>query len=381
MRVAGRDAISGEDIEIHFDRALTHVDPLLGTPERSGTFIAPGFIDLQVNGFAGVDFGGANTNVDDIGAALEKILSTGVTRCFPTLITASPEALISRLRVLARARASLAHGQALEAFHVEGPHISSEDGPRGAHPKEWVRPPDIEEYRRWQDAADGQVRMITAAPEWPGITKYIEQVTLDGVVVSIGHTGATAAQIHDAVLAGATMSTHLGNGAGSKDRRDAFIEQQLMETRLNASFIVDGHHLPQEFLRRAIEAKGLERSVLVTDAVAPAMCQPGPYTLGGVDVELRDDGRVTLRGAERLAGSALRMDRAITNATTQAGVTLGQAIVMATRNAARAGRVPGRLRGFQPGERADLVLFQTIKGRIEVLETYVSGQRVFLRAS
>ena len=381
MRVRGRDAISQEQVEIRFDRAISRVDPVPDSDESPKTFLTPGFIDLQVNGFAGVDFNSLSCGVEDIERALAKMFSTGVTRCFPTLITASPEALIDRLRVLSKARSTLLHGHAMEGFHVEGPHISSEDAPRGAHPKQWVRPPDLDEYRRWQEAADGQVRIITLAPEWPGALGYIEHVTREGVVVSIGHTHATPEQIHDAVSAGATMSTHLGNAAGSRHRHDPFIEQQLKETRLNASFIVDGHHLPDEFLRRAIAAKGMERCVLITDAVAPAMCDPGQYSLGGVDVELRNDGRVTLRGGDRLAGSSLRMDRAVRNAVRDAGVTLPQAIVMATANAARAGRVPGRLRGLQPGERADLILFETIDGQIEVVETYIGGQRVFKRAA
>src|SRR5207244_2868134 len=197
--------------------------------------------------------------------------------------------------------------------HVEGPHISPEDGPRGAHPKQWVRPPDFAEFERWQDAAQGHVRVVTLAPEWPGATRYIEQITELGVVAAIGHTRATAQQLRDAVSAGATLSTHLGNGAGSTTRTEDFIAAQLAAPRLAASFIVDYHHLPDDFLRRALEIKGLDRSILVTDAVAPALCSPGPYLLGSVAVELKEDDRVTLRGGERLAGSSLRMDRAIGN--------------------------------------------------------------------
>ncbi len=133
------------------------------------------------------------------------------------------------------------------------------------------------------------------------------------------------------------------------------------------------------FLQRALAAKGIDRSILVTDAVAPAMCPPGPYLLGSVAVELQDDGRVTLRDSQRLAGSSLRMDRAIGNVMQRANVTLAQAVTMATANPARVGRVPGRLRGIQPGSRADLVRFQFSSGRIEILETYFSGQRVFSR--
>ena len=379
MKCSGRSAVSGEPIEIEFESAIQNVDPVLDDAGDSEAFVAPGFIDLQVNGFAGVDFNSPTAPHDEIERAIVATFSTGVTRFFPTVITGAPDAMLAALRNLAAARESLSDGQAMEAFHVEGPHISPEDGPRGAHPREWVRPPDFAEFQRWQDAAQGHVRLVTLAPEWPGAPRYIEQITELGVVAAIGHTRATPQQIRDAIAAGATMSTHIGNGAGSATRTEDFIACQLAETRLAASFIVDYHHLPDEFLRRGLAAKSAERSILVTDAAAPALCTPGPYMLGGVAVELRDDDRVTLRGGNRLAGSSLRMDRAIGNVMARAGVSLAHAVTMATTNPARVGRVPGRLRGLQPGSRADLVRFRMDAGRVEILETWLSGKRVFAR--
>ena len=377
MKCSGQSAVSGERIEIEFDTAIKNVDPLLTSHTEDVVFIAPGFVDLQVNGFAGVDFNSPSASHEEIDHALAALFSTGVTRVFPTVITGAPNAMLAALRNLAAARAALPRGHAIEAFHVEGPHISPADGPRGAHPKEWVRPPDFAEFQRWQDAAQGIVRLVTLSPEWPGAPRYIEQITELGVVAAIGHTRATPAQLRDAVAAGATLSTHLGNGAGSRTRSEDFIEYQLSEPRLAASFIVDHHHLPDDFLRRALDLKGVDRSILVTDAVAPAMCEPGPYMLGSVPVELREDDRVTLRGGDRLAGSSLRMDRAIANVMSRAGVGLAQAVTMASTNPARVGRVPGRLRALQPGSRADLVRFRVDAGRVEVLETWLSGQRVY----
>jgi N-acetylglucosamine-6-phosphate deacetylase len=376
LKCSGVDAVTGENIVIECDAVIRSVDPVLGG-EAGEVYIAAGFIDLQVNGFAGVDFNSQAASHEEIGCAIGAIFSTGVTRFFPTVITGDPADMLAALRNLAFARESLAHGEAMEGFHVEGPHISPEDGPRGAHPRAWVRPPDFNEFLRWQDAAQGHVRLVTLAPEWPDSLRYIERIAETGVVAAIGHTRATAVQIRDAVSAGATLSTHLGNGAGSKTRTEEFIAEQLNSPQLAASFIVDYHHLPDEFLRRALHAKGTERSLLVTDAAAPADCRPGLYVLGGVDVELKDDGRVVLRGGTRLAGSSLRMDQAIGNVMARAGVTLSEAMTMATTNPARVGRVAGRLRGLQPGSRGDLVRFRLAGGRVEVLETYCSGQRVF----
>ncbi len=383
MQLTGHDARTGEAVLIETDRdgLIRHVDPLLAPNQADDVWIAAGFIDVQVNGFAGVDFNSAHSTHESIAQAIRAVASTGVTRLFPTVITGAPDQMRAALRNLADAREALEFGRALEAFHVEGPHISPEDAPRGAHPKEWVRPPDFDEFQRMQDAARGNIRMVTLAPEWPGAPNYIERLTSEGVVCAIGHTKSTASQIHDAAAAGATLSTHLGNGAGSKTRTEEFITAQLAEPRLAASFIADGHHLPDEFLRRALATKGLDRSILVTDAVAPAMCAPGPYKLGNVDVKLRADGRVTLRDSERLAGSVLRMDRAIENAMRVADLSLSQAITLATTNPARVGKVPARLKGLHRGERADIVRFRMTDGRIEVIETYLKGKLIFEAAN
>ncbi len=347
-------------------------------------YTARGFIDLQVNGFAGVDFNSPAASSEEIARSIRALFSTGITRFFPTVITGAPERMIAALENLVAARESLENGAAMEAFHLEGPHISPEDGPRGAHPRPWVRPPDLDEFRRCQEAARGHVRLVTLSPEWPDAPRYIEQVVRDGVVVSIGHTRATSPQIRDAVSAGATMSTHLGNGANSTLPKTAnYIWEQLAEDRLSASFIVDGIHLPDAFLRAALRAKGISRSVLVTDAVMPAMCAPGFYQLGEVEVELKADQRVVLRGGERLAGSSLRMDRAIENAIRIAGVSLEDAVAMAAVNPARllgikeAGIEKAGAEEARIEDHADQVKFRYTEGRIEVLETKLSGRVVF----
>jgi len=263
---------------------------------------------------------------------------------------------------------------------VEGPHISPDDGPRGAHPRRWVRKPDLDEFHRWQDATDGTVKLVTLAPEWPEAPRYIEAIVAKGVVASIGHTNADTQQIADAVSAGATLSTHLGNGAHQVLRRHPnYIWDQLAEDRLMADFIVDGIHLQSAFLKSAIRAKGLQRSVLVTDAAGPAGARPGRYRLGEQDVDLTEDGRVVLAGQDKLAGSALRMDRGVENLMKLAGLTLAEAARMATVNAAKAGRIEGRRKGLAAGEKSDFVLFrfdQPAKA-IHVEETWVDGERVF----
>lgn len=335
-----------------------------------GAYRAAGFIDLQVNGFAGVDYNHPQTAHAEIARSLRAQFACGVTRLYPTVITGPAEDMQACLRNLAAAREALPEGEAIAGFHVEGPHISPEDGPRGAHPLAWVRPPDYEEFLRWQDSASGLVRLVTLSPEWPEAPRYIERITAGGVVASIGHTKATAAQIADAVSAGATLSTHLGNGAHQMMlRHPNYIWEQLAEDRLTAGFIVDGIHLGAAFLKAAIRAKSVERSVLVTDASTPAGAAPGRYFLGDQPVDLTEDGRVVLAGTARLAGSALHMHDGVANLMRLAGLTLEEAVRMATVNAARAGRVPE--------QSGDVVEFRVTEQGLDVRNTWMSGRLVY----
>lgn len=380
MKCSGVNVATGEAIIVEGERAITASEPVLGEIDRL-PFLAPGFIDIQINGFAGADYSAPTASVEEIGKSLRAQFATGVTRLFPTVITGSHPIMIGALRRLADAKEQLSEGEAMEGFHVEGPHISPEEGPRGAHPLPAVRPPDIEEFKQFQDAARGYIKLITISPEWDEAPQYIEAIVREGIVASIGHTKATSQQIADAVSAGATMSTHLGNGAHSMlARHPNYIWDQLAEDRLTASFIVDGIHIGAAFLKTSLRAKGLERSVLITDAVMPALCPPGDYRLGEVDVTLHPPGdRVTLRGGTRLAGSALRMDHGVRNLTRMVGLSLRDAVTMATTNAARAGRIAGRLRGIAPGEKADIIEFDWDEQarEIKVLRTWLAGKLVY----
>jgi N-acetylglucosamine-6-phosphate deacetylase len=380
MICSGRNAATGDFVTVEFDEVIRKVTPgAAGNSGDSGNdnlWIAPGFIDIQVNGFAGVDFNIPETPQRDIQRALDLILSTGVTRCLPTVITGPPDDMVNCLRNLAQARRELPLGHAIAGFHVEGPHIAPEDGPRGAHPLDSVRPPDLAEYRRWQEATGGAIRLITLSPHWRGAAEYIRAITRDAVTASIGHTGATAEQITAAVDAGATLSTHIGNaGHTMLPKHPNYIWDQLAEDRLSASFIVDGIHLGPVFLRAAVRAKTVSRSVLVTDASAPAGAAPGRYRLGRQEADLTEDGRVVLTGTNRLAGSALKMNDAVANVMRMAGISLHDAVEMATVNPARVVHLEGRSKGLAIGERADLVLFRSARG-IAIDSVYLDGKRI-----
>ena len=290
----------------------------------------PGFFDLQVNGFAGVDFNDPATSGDAVAAALEHQRLTGVTRCLPTLITSS----LDEFTACARAVAASQH-PAVAGIHMEGPYISPEDGARGAHRRAHVVPASEDDFNRRQDACGGAIRLVTLAPEVPGAIALIEHLVDEGVRVAIGHTVATPAQIGDAVKAGATLATHLGNGCAQMlPRHPNVIWELLASDEIHASLIVDGHHLPPSTVKAMMRAKGLKKTFLVTDAIAAAGCAPGTFAIGEVTCELSEDGRVSLPGTPYLAGSALTMDKAVQNSVRFAGVTLEEAAAMGSSNPA-----------------------------------------------
>jgi N-acetylglucosamine-6-phosphate deacetylase len=383
MQLSGIDAATGRHITVEFDQTIRSVlrngvDP--GSADDP-LYIAPGFIDVQVNGFAGVDYCASKTSVEEIGRSIDVIHSSGCSLFFPTVITNSPEEMVGALRNLAFAKETLSNGAAMEGFHVEGPFISPKDGPRGAHPQRWVTKPDYELYKRMQEAARGQVKLFTLSPEYDEAPGFIEKVAADGVTVSIGHTCATEQQIEDAVRAGATMSTHIGNGADrTLPRHPNYLWQQLADDRLYAGVIVDGIHLGPHFLCVALRSKGLEKAVLVTDAAMPAGCTPGPYMLGEVEVELLPPGdRVVLRGGDRLAGSALHMHKGVEKLMTIGQLSLADSVKLGTVNPARCCNIEGRKAGIEQGDRADFVRFRFDPDTKEmtVADTWVNGQRVW----
>jgi N-acetylglucosamine-6-phosphate deacetylase len=287
---------------------------------------SPAFVDLQVNGFAGVDFNDAATRPDDVVRAIEAMEATGVGLCLPTVITSSFDHFAACARTIIATR-----HPAVAGIHMEGPYISATDGFRGAHPLADVRAAAVDDFERRQEAADGQIRLVTLAPEVPGALPLIEHLVQQNVRVAIGHTAGSTQQLADATSAGATLSTHLGNGCPVQlPRHPNVIWDQLADDRLVASLIVDGHHLPASTVSVMLRAKGLTRCLLVTDAMMAAGCEPGRYRIGGLDVELSATGRVAAHGSATLAGSALKMDRAVQLVVEMTGAAVEDALALAS---------------------------------------------------
>lgn len=353
--VVGRDALTGRPLRIVVEDG--RVQAIHEGPDDELAWLSPGFIDLQVNGYAGCDLNNNAVEPDTVIELVKRLTATGVTTFLPTLISAPEEKIVHALRAIAAARnANSLVARVIPFVHIEGPFISPEDGPRGAHPREAIRPPSLNEFERWQSASGGLVGMVTLSPHWENAMEFIAALAGKGVLVSIGHTHASTEHVHAAAAAGATLSTHLGNGiASTLPRHPNPIWAQLADDRLTATFIADGHHLPADTLKSMLRAKTIARSIFVSDATALAGMAPGLYrsAIGG-DVELRADGRLTMRGTNLLAGAALPLKDGIAQAVSSGACTLAEAVRMATEN-------PGRLTGdrgiLRAGAKADLVRF------------------------
>src|SRR5262245_27077529 len=345
--------------------------------------VSPGLIDIQINGYDGVDFNDPDTSAEQIAAAARKLWRAGVTAFCPTIITDSFDHISKCISNLIRAvDISPEFARAMIGIHVEGPFISPEDGPRGAHPKRHTRAPDWDEFQRWQDAARGQIRIVTLSPEWSGAIEFIEHLVATGVVVAIGHTAADPTQIADAARAGAKLSTHLGNGSHAKiDRHPNYIWEQLANDDLWASFIVDGRHLPPSVVKCFLRSKGVARGILVTDAIAAAGRPAGRYRLGNVDVEVTPERRVNLPGTPYLAGSVLEMHEAIAKTVQYSDATLDDALRMASANPAELLGVGTEIGSIEIGRRADLILFRWDEenSTLDVTATVVNGEIVYFK--
>lgn len=355
---------------------------VLGPIREATSYVWRGFVDLQVNGFAGVDFADEQLSPDGLISVLPKLFSTGVTGFLPTLITNEVSKLRRQLGVFEKAcQQSSMMGRATLGYHLEGPWLSP--GPsHGAHDPQQMRLPECSDLRALMDAASGRVRMITIAPELPGVLDFIRCAREAGIIVAIGHTDGTAADIYRAAEAGATLSTHLGNGCPQLlDRHRAPFWAQLADDRLQASLICDTFHVTPELVKIVARVKGASRCVLVTDAMQAAMMPPGTYRIANTVAELLPSGQVVRADRTSMAGSALTMDRAVTNFQKAVGCSLLEALNSATKNPLTALGCPGTSQGITAGQPADLVLFDLNDSAICVRETLLGGERVWVAAA
>jgi N-acetylglucosamine-6-phosphate deacetylase len=316
-----------------------------------GATIGPSFFDVHFHGAAGHDV------MEATPPALEKIgrfiASRGTAAYLATTVTAPLDATLKALDGIANEIAKLPEpGRARPlGIHLEGPFLSHEK--RGVHPPEHLLPPSTATFDRLVDAAHGHVRLITIAPELPGADELIRHAVSRGVRVSLGHSNATAAETKAGIAAGGSSATHTFNAMRALDHREpGILGTVLTSDEIYADLICDGVHTTPEIVRLWWRAKGPERAILITDALAAAGMPDGEYFLGGFAVEVKGE-RAMARGV--LAGSVLTLDRALSNFVRFTGATVDQGLRLVTRNPAAMTGLDHRAGSIVSGRAANLV--------------------------
>ena len=348
--------------------------------EAHPAFIAPGLIDNQVNGFAGVSFclAGGELTKEGIIKATHELWKMGVTTYLPTLTSNSREVLVRNFNLLAKTKNDPELNGSIVGYHLEGPYISPIDGFRGAHPLRHMRKPDWKEFMEFYEASGRNIITITVAPELEGAIDFIKKCTEIGVTVAIGHHNGSKEIIEEAVANGAKTTTHLGNGCSNMINRHVNpLWPQLANDKLMASLICDGFHLRDEEIIVFYKAKGTNRTIITSDVTHYATLSPGEYKNDeGETIQLTKEGMVRLASQNVLYGSASPLSRGVAHMIKVTGCSLGEAIQMASTN-------PAKLYGWKdrgvlaPGKRADLILFEVGENDLTIKKTFVAGKLVY----
>jgi N-acetylglucosamine-6-phosphate deacetylase len=367
-------------IEIQHGRILK-INRLTDIPAGfPDVYIAPGLIDNQVNGYAGVSFafGGSDLTAEGVVKATEALWKEGVTTYLPTLTTNAREILVKNFEILAEVMKSKPVKGSIPGFHLEGPFISPEDGFRGAHPLAHVRLPDWNEFMQYYKASGGNLLQVTLAPEMDGALELIDRCREMGIVVALGHHNAPAHVITEAIDRGARIATHLGNGAANTiNRHRNPFWPQLADDRLMISIIADGFHLLPEQIKVFTKVKGPEKTIITSDVTSFAGLPPGKFlTSEGVTIELTPEGMLRYPEQNVLYGSASPVTRGVGHVMKVTGCSLADAIHMASTNVARLYGLSDR-GSIQPGKRADLILFTIDDFRLQIRKTIIAGETVY----
>ncbi len=268
----------------------------------------PGFVDLQVNGFLGINFSDFNLTEEKLAEASRALFSRGTAAFLPTVITGSEEMYERNLPLIARVIKSGEFQGQLLGIHIEGPFISSKPGAVGAHRPEFARPPSLDLFEKMLNWGDGCIKLLTLAAELPEADEVAKLAKASGVAVSIGHSLAAPEDLDRLAKAGANAVTHLGNGLPNLLPRHAtFIWAALADDHYTAMIIADGNHLPEPILKSIIQAKTAERIIVVSDASPIAGLPPGKYETLGNDVVLEKSGRIFNFEKQCLVGSSATM--------------------------------------------------------------------------
>ncbi len=349
----------------------------LTDPSLANTYIAPGFIDHQINGYLSHSFTGEHLSVEQVLTITRALWENGITTYLPTLTSHSQDRLLRNFAILKEAMKDPQIKMSVPGFHLEGPYISPVDGYRGAHESKWIRNPDWDEFSKWYKASGDKILEVTVAPELEDAIDFIRKCREKNIVVALGHHNGSSEIIKEAVDSGASVSTHLGNGCANLiHRHNNPLWPQLADDRLIASLIVDGFHLRPEEVQVFFKVKGPEKTILVSDVSSLAGMPPGEYKSYGRKVVMTPEGKISMPSQDVLAAASFLITRGIENVLSFTQCSLAEAIHMVSRN-------PARLLGLDDrgdlsvGKRADLVWFTLKDGKLDVKKTMVEGKGVF----
>lgn len=379
QKIEGLLYSDGNPVSLSLDKGqITEVSFLKKDAEILKTYIAPGLIDIQINGYVGVDFSGPDLTVEGVKKATKALWKAGVTSYYPTVITSDIERIKTNFAILAKAKEDPEIGPSIPGFHLEGPYISPIAGFRGAHLEKYIKAPDWAEFQELQKAAKGGIKLITLAPELEGAIPFIGNLVESGITVSLGHHNGSAEEVALAVEAGATMSTHMGNGCANEiNRHHNPLWPQLSNDALTITIIADGFHLTREEVRTFYKTKGVDKTILVSDALDLAGLPPGEYTRGERTLVLTPN-VVKLPKENVLAGAASPISKCVGKVMEYTGCSLKDAIQMASTNSAEFFALK-ELGAIEKGKRADLVLFIMENNEMLIERTYVGGELVYTK--
>lgn len=379
-KIEGLFYLDGQPVSITIvDGKIDDIDRIekFEKPESKNYFIGPGLIDNQLNGYLSHQFSNDNLMAEDVIKVTKALYEFGITTYLPTLTTSSHETLFHSFKTLAEAMENETVDKSVPGFHLEGPYISPIDGFRGAHDKRYVREPDWREFEKYYEVSGRKILEVTLAPELEGAIDFIKKLRSLDIIVALGHHNGSKEIITEAVDAGASISTHLGNACASMINRHVNpLWPQLAEDRLMASLIVDGFHLRQEEVKTFYSAKGHERIILVSDLSSIAGMPPGIYDLYGEKVQLHENRMISVPSQNVLAGASFMITCGIVNLMKFTGCSLADAVNTASKNPAELLDLKDRGE-IEVGKRADLILFKIGDKEIDIYETYLAGELVY----
>jgi N-acetylglucosamine-6-phosphate deacetylase len=333
--------------------------------DAQGNYVSPGFIDIHIHGAAGYDT--MDGTYDSINNIAKTIAKHGVTSFVPTTMTVGIPEISNAVKIIRESMDKGTDGANVLGTHLEGPFLNKDA--KGAHDPNYLRNPDIDSFLQMVGDDFSVVKQVTIAPEIDGALDFIRFIVGHGIIASIGHSSGTYDQAMEGIGNGAAHSTHLYNAMRGFNHREPGVVGAIFDSRITTEFIADGIHLHFAAIRAALSVKGFQNCALITDAMKACCMEDGKYSLGGLDVYVKDGAARLSNGT--LAGSTLTIDRAVRNIIKNTNLNMAEAVAMATSVPARIIKEDHRKGHIKPGYDADIVIFDN---DVNIKTTIIGGK-------